>query len=673
MKTLKKALSIVLCLALMLSCVAGMQISASAEGEGEETTSDIVISTNTECNFAELDGQEGYFADLDVFLDEATSFASLGLKVEYNSSVVALSYVSDDHQNLNANFSYQTSENNSANPYTIVWYSHENLAVEAGKIAFLNFKYKGEGEIPEDFTTTVTVTPFDPFDQDGNELSLNAESFTVNFLAPVAEEETECEHSYDAADNVNFVEFTAEGIVHYENCTICGEKVVTSSDTSADAVTVAGKALNQSYVSAINVTAGDTYTFDVTETTNLMYAYVNGDDIIANAATNFHTSLNDGDLTNGENPFAATVSGDTVTLTTDFAGIFIAFVPKDTTRLQTNGTIGMNTYFSLESSIAMDLAINTKNITTAFDDYYAIVNHQKYSGTEALPVEDVRIDEYTVNGTYYRFNYSVAAKEINDEISYRWYGVVDGVDYLLRERVNYTLVNYAANQYSNANADAGLKTLLSTLFKYGATAQQYFNYHNTEETLVTSNPLIASHYETYPPADVIALEDIDKMETTGSTHLDPNNKLFGYGRGLNCESTVEIYFGVKCLDFFNANPDADISKFTFVVSYLESANETAGTFTTETLTYEDAYKVTESEKRYFFRVDKIAAAMMNSEAKIDVYYDGEWQSGCNYTINNYLYTNYSKTNTNTGGTANLGDICKAIATYGDAARDYFKG
>jgi len=147
-------------------------------------------------------------------------------------------------------------------------------------------------------------------------------------------------------------------------------------------------------------------------------------------------------------------------------------------------------------------------------------------------------------------------------------GVVDGVEYLLRERVNYTLVNYAANQYSNANADAGLKTLLSTLFKYGATAQQYFNYHNTEETLVTSNPLIASHYETYPPADVIALEDIDKMETTGSTHLDPNNKLFGYGRGLNCESTVEIYFGVKCLDFFNANPDADISKFTFVVSKL---------------------------------------------------------------------------------------------------------
>ncbi len=191
MKTLKKALSIILCLALMLSCVVGMQISASAEEETGETTSDIVISTNTECNFAERQDQDGYFADLDVFLDGATSFASLGLKFQYDSSVVALSYVSDDHQNLNANFSYQTSENQKANPYTIVWYSQENLAVEARKIAFLNFKYTGEGEIPEDFATTVTVTPFDPFDQDGNELNLNAESFTVNFLAPVEEE---CAH-----------------------------------------------------------------------------------------------------------------------------------------------------------------------------------------------------------------------------------------------------------------------------------------------------------------------------------------------------------------------------------------------------------------------------------------------------------------------------------------------
>ena len=684
MKTLKKALSIILCLALMLSCVAGMQISASAEEETGETTSDIVISTNTECNFAELDGQEGYFADLDVYLDEATSFASLGLKVQYDSSVVALSYVSDDHQNLNANFSYETSENKSANPYTFVWYYQGNLAVEARKIAFLNFKYIGEGEISEDFTTTVVVTPFDPFNEDGNTLSLNAESFTVTFLPPVAEEETECEHSYDAADNVNFVEFTAEGIVHYENCTICGEKVVTSTDTSADAVTVAGKALNQSYVSAINVTAAGTYDIPVTQSDDLQVAYVDGDKIYANA---YNANHNDDNIANGENainlagtaPYSnGVLTGitDTVNVTVDFTGIIMAFVPANVSKLPT-ANIGMGSAYDLGSSIGMLFKVNKTNLTN-FESVYALIDHDAYSGNTPAPIVDLLMTDFKLDGNFYTFTYNIMASQMGDDVTCDFYGTLDGVEYLLRQKYNFSFVSYATGSVGYGGSDAEFKTLLSTMLQYGAVAQKSFLYRTDE--LVTDNALIvAGDYLTvYQAAETIARDEIDYVTSVtnyfnedGSTPATAD-RLCGMGKGLNCESTVEIYYAVNLAKFKTNRPDADLNDIRFSIYYKEpSKTETEMPFVVvDELTIADAYKV--DGDYYYFKADKIVASMMCSESKIVAQLGDYVFCESVYSVNSYNYNNYDSPNdVATGSLATLGDLCKAIATYGATARAYF--
>ena len=97
--------------------------------------------------------------------------------------------------------------------------------------------------------------------------------------------------------------------------------------------------------------------------------------------------MNDNSVTagaNGENPFHVTYAGGTATFTVDFPGVFIAFVPKEASKLPAATTsIGMSNSFDLGSSIAINFRINKTNLAN-FEEVYALIDHDAYTLNESI-------------------------------------------------------------------------------------------------------------------------------------------------------------------------------------------------------------------------------------------------------------------------------------------------
>ena len=75
-----------------------------------------------------------------------------------------------------------------------------------------------------------------------------------------------------------------------------------------------------------------------------------------------------------------------------------------------------------------------------------------------------------------RFYYkNLTAKQMTDNVYVRAYADVDGTA-LYSEIVKFSVVEYAHVQLNNPDATPALKTLLTDMLNYGASAQKYFNY-----------------------------------------------------------------------------------------------------------------------------------------------------------------------------------------------------
>ena len=480
------------------------------------------------------------------------------------------------------------------------------------------------------------------------------------------------EHTFDETAN-EIVTFDSTGITYNKVCTSDEQLVAVSKDTSDDAIAVATIATKFTAYSAVNDVDGGTFTIDFAlpegKTANdVKVAYVSGNKIIANG---YHVSLSDGDLTNGENAIAFSYADGVATLTTEKTGVFVVFVPSADSVLPT-ANIGMTQTFDLGSSISILFKVNKTNLAN-FDSVYAVIDHEAYNGNTAYNNEKV-IDEYGIDGTYYVFSYPVSAMQMGDNVTASYYGVEDGVSYLLRVKTDYSLVAYAAGSVGYKGTDTKLKTLLSDMFTYGAMAQRTFAYHT--DALVSENAAIAGYIAQYPASETVARESIEYVKSS-STYADANNKLCGFNKGLNLESTVEVYYRVNLSNFITKYGESELSNLEFRVSYKE-ASKTNTDVTPTVVTYGINDNVAKDGNRYDFLANKIVAPMMASQTEIGIYYNNpttgncEWLATSVYSINTYLYNNYNSTvKIKSDATANLGDICKAVATYGVSARNYF--
>lgn len=173
MKTLKKALSIILGLAIMLSCVAGMQVSVAAEGTvalsvGEATVADGVVT-------------------VPVVVDANAGFQSLAVTVSYDDAVLDL-VSAEKNAKFGATDDVAAFGPYDANPFKMMWayaYNTENVTA-TGTIATLTFNLVDADAEATDITLAVT----EAWDVAGNEVAATtAEKETVDLVTgPVLDE-----------------------------------------------------------------------------------------------------------------------------------------------------------------------------------------------------------------------------------------------------------------------------------------------------------------------------------------------------------------------------------------------------------------------------------------------------------------------------------------------------
>ena len=186
MKTLKKALSIILGLAIMLSCVAGMQVSVAAEGTvalsvGEATVADGVVT-------------------VPVVVDANAGFQSLAVTVSYDDAVLDL-VSAEKNAKFGAADDVAAFGPYDANPFKMMWayaYSTENVTA-TGTIATLTFNLVDETAETADITLAVT----EAWDVAGNEVAATtAEKETVDLVTgPVLDTSIEQGNSYAAVND----------------------------------------------------------------------------------------------------------------------------------------------------------------------------------------------------------------------------------------------------------------------------------------------------------------------------------------------------------------------------------------------------------------------------------------------------------------------------------------
>lgn len=174
MKTLKKALSIILGLAIMLSCVAGMQVSVAAEGTvalsvGEATVADGVVT-------------------VPVVVDANAGFQSLAVTVSYDDAVLDL-VSAEKNAKFGATDDVAAFGPYDANPFKMMWayaYSTENVTA-TGTIATLTFNLVDADAEATDITLAVT----EAWDVAGNEVAATtAEKETVDLVTGPVEDAT---------------------------------------------------------------------------------------------------------------------------------------------------------------------------------------------------------------------------------------------------------------------------------------------------------------------------------------------------------------------------------------------------------------------------------------------------------------------------------------------------
>ena len=162
MKTFRKALSIILGLAMVLSCVAGMQVSVAAEGTvalsvGEATVADGVVT-------------------VPVVVDSNTGFQALTVEVDYDDTVLDL--VSAEKATISTVKDVAVAGPTDANPFRIMWAFAETTenVTATGTVATLTFNVVDETAESTDITLNVT----EAWDVAGNEVAATTGTTTVD-------------------------------------------------------------------------------------------------------------------------------------------------------------------------------------------------------------------------------------------------------------------------------------------------------------------------------------------------------------------------------------------------------------------------------------------------------------------------------------------------------------
>ena len=238
--------------------------------------------------------------------------------------------------------------------------------------------------------------------------------------------------------------------------------------------------------------------------------------------------------------------------------------------------------------------------------------------------------------TYYRFSYSVAAKEMTDTIKAQYY--INGAE--TDDRVyDYAVQTYAGNQLNSAT-DENLKALLRSMLNYGARAQTHFNY----QTDKMANSILSADEQQVPEA---VLEELFNGSITSGTIVQP--KAAFYGNSLILESQTYLRYYITVEDGVNADN-------------LRLSVKKQGVPTAQELSL-----VHYKDNIYYATLEDIAAKNLKDMYEATVTENGAVVS----ETQTYGPMTYAKNKLADGSDANLSALMHAMIDYCDKAKAYF--
>ena len=285
----------------------------------------------------------------------------------------------------------------------------------------------------------------------------------------------------------------------------------------------------------------------------------------------------------------------------------------------------------LKSDIALNYVVPTAKLTE-YDSCYMTV---EFNGGNYVLTPEIRgaYGYFTLNG--------INAVEMTEELRATLHLFL-GEEEFLSETDVYCVADYAYAQLNKAETSAELKAICANLLRYGAEAQTYKAY-NTDKLADAAMTEEQKSYLT--DLEAVVLEN--KAQAMGD--VEGTALWAGKALVLDTKVTVKTVFDLSAFE-------GDVEALNLRVSYTNCAGQLCTLAVTEVEVYN-------AEKAlYSFNVDTLDAADLRSVLTMALY-EGETQIS-----ETQLYSAESYC---AGKIGALGNVCKALMAYSDAANAYF--
>lgn len=252
MKTFKKALSIILGAAIMLSCLFGMQVSVAAEGT-------LALSVG---NATAADGT----VTVPVSVDTNSGFRALGIEVSYDAEVLELTAATKTTFVADVNEVGACSETLDVNPYVMQWaYVTDENVTAKGTIANLTFKVLDASAE----TTEVSVEVTEAWDANKDAVDATATAGTVDLVEePAGPVEIVTQYNrtlaFESQINVNLYAAQTTELLAYGNANIHLAVWKNGDESTKQILNVAGTRPNTPFVVDGSQVAKTAYVFTYT-------------------------------------------------------------------------------------------------------------------------------------------------------------------------------------------------------------------------------------------------------------------------------------------------------------------------------------------------------------------------------------------------------------------------
>ncbi|MBR4309197.1 MAG: heparinase II/III family protein [Oscillospiraceae bacterium] len=298
---------------------------------------------------------------------------------------------------------------------------------------------------------------------------------------------------------------------------------------------------------------------------------------------------------------------------------------------------------NLASDISVSFVVH-ESVLTGFDmnTVYVDSTIDTYEGNECTGTKTFRL-EPVKNGSLYYFTLTgLTAVHMNDSIASVLYGTKEGQEYFSATDV-YSIATYAYAQLDKAYSSLPLKTLCAELLRYGSLAQIYKGYRT--EALADAQ-MTEEHKALLEELEAVTFGNVN---LTGAEMEDPT--ITWIGKSLDLNSKVTVLYVINTTDY-----QGNVADLSLKVSYLNRKGEAL------TVTLERPKVYGNSGVTYAFHMDRLLAAELRTVLTARVY-EGDQPLSNSLTYSADTYGNHK--------TGALGELCKGLFAYSDAAKAYF--